>query len=291
MVADADADSYSTIHACLQLTARLRSASDSARLDIELLLCEVLGCSRTYLYTWPEKALSLAQQASFVELLSQRQAGHPIAHLVGEREFWSLPLQTNNSTLIPRPDTEILVEAVLDLKLPERTRLLDLGTGTGAIALALANEKVLWDVSAVDQSAAAVELAIRNAKSLNIVNAVIQKSDWFDVFIDEQFEVIVSNPPYIDGDDPHLQQGDVRFEPSSALVAGQNGLADLFYIIESSRHFLAVDGWLVLEHGCSQALAVQQKMLSSGYVAVTTQVDYGGNDRVTLGMYPADTFI
>lgn len=286
----AAADSYPTIQACLQATDRLRSVSDSARLDIELLLCKVLGCTRTYLYTWPEQELASTQQKLFADLLSRRQAGHPIAHLIGEREFWSLPLRTNNSTLIPRPDTELLVEAVLDLDLPQHVRLLDLGTGTGAIALALASEKAQWLVSAVDQSAAAVELAMDNAKHLNLTNVVVQQSNWFDIFSAAGlFEVIVSNPPYIDPDDPHLQQGDVRFEPSSALVAGQNGLADLFYLIEHSRDFLAVDGWLVLEHGCSQALAVRQKMQELGYVNVTTRVDYGGNDRITLGMYIGST--
>jgi release factor glutamine methyltransferase len=284
----AAADSYPTIQACLQSTERLRVVSDSSRLDIELLLCKVLACSRAFLYGWPEQELSLEQQKTFSDLLGKRQAGHPIAHLIGEREFWSLSLRTNNSTLIPRPDTELLVEAVLQLDLPNRVRLLDLGTGTGAIALALAHEKTQWHVSAVDQSAAAVELAKLNASSLDITNVVVRQSDWFDVFTAAQlFEVIVSNPPYIDVNDPHLQRGDVSFEPASALVAGQNGLADLFHIIESSRQFLSVDGWLVLEHGFTQALAVRQKMQESGYVAVTTRVDYGGNDRITLGMYRA----
>lgn len=207
-----------------------------------------------------------------------------MAYLIGQREFWSLPLQVNNSTLIPRPDTEVLVETALQLSLPPAARVLDLGTGTGAIALALKSSQPQWQVTAVDRERAAVTLAQHNANSLKLAVAVIQ-SDWFAALPEQQFDLIVSNPPYIDGDDPHLQQGDVRFEPTTALVAAQQGLADLFHIIDTAPLFLAPAGWLVLEHGWQQGAAVRSQLTRQGYQQVTTVCDYANLERVTIGQW------
>jgi release factor glutamine methyltransferase len=281
----ADSVSLSTVQDCLKCDKLLSSVSDSARLDIELLLCKALDCSRTYLYGWPEHELTQEQQQAFRLLLGERQSGRPVAHLLGNREFWSLPLKVNDSTLIPRPDTEILIETALALNLAADTKLLDLGTGTGAIALALASEYSGWDILAVDLAEAAVELARDNVKSLGFTNVKVQQSNWFTVIEPQRFNIIVSNPPYIDSSDPHLKQGDVRFEPSSALIAKDRGFADLFSIIDISRHFLAVDGWLLLEHGFEQGVEVRKKLYECGYHCVETRLDYSGNERVTLGQY------
>jgi release factor glutamine methyltransferase len=272
-----------TIQQNLARASELESVSDSARLDVELLLAECFQRDRTYLYTWPEKQLSDDQQTQFENLLARRLNGEPVAHILGEREFWSLPLEVNPSTLIPRPDTERLVEVVLDLSLGKQSRVLDLGTGTGAIALALASEFPEWKITAVDQSVDAVELASRNRDKLGFSQVEVLQSNWFSAITGQQFDVIVSNPPYIDETDIHLQQGDVRFEPLSALVAPDQGLADIRHIAEQATRHLAASGWLVVEHGYQQAEAVQDIFRQHGFSQVKTEQDYGGNDRVTLG--------
>ncbi len=193
--------------------------SDSARLDTEILLGHILGRSRTWLYTWPEYELADSEQRQFDELLERRKNGEPVAHLTGEREFWSLPLKVNASTLIPRPETELLVETALALCPQEKLRALDLGTGTGAIALALASEKPGWRIVAAEKSSDALALAEENRRSLGLDNVQIVQSDWFTNIPPQKFDLIVSNPPYIDAADPHLRKGDVCFEPRSALVA------------------------------------------------------------------------
>lgn len=257
--------------------------SDSARLDSELLLAHVLKRDRTWLYTWSDRELTEQQQQQAQQLLQQRQQGAPVAHLLGEREFWSLPLQVNASTLIPRPDTETLVEWALQLALPDNARVLDLGTGTGAIALALASERPQWQISAVDAQADAVALAASNAKLLDL-NVTVLQSNWFAA-LSGRFDLIVSNPPYIDADDPHLQQGDVRFEPRSALVAEQRGLADLQQIIQKAPEFLSAQGWLLLEHGWQQAESVKQLLQQRGFKALQTRCDLAGQDRITGGQW------
>lgn len=258
--------------------------SPTAKLDAEVLLSHVLGVDRVYLLTWPERLLSNSEWQTMQALVAQRANGIPVAYLIGQREFWSLPLQVNNSTLIPRPDTEVLVETALQLSLPPAARVLDLGTGTGAIALALKSSQPQWQVTAVDRERAAVTLAQHNANSLKLAVAVIQ-SDWFAALPEQQFDLIVSNPPYIDGNDPHLQQGDVRFEPTTALVAAQQGLADLFHIIDTAPLFLAPAGWLVLEHGWQQGAAVRSQLTRQGYQQVTTVCDYANLERVTIGQW------
>lgn len=258
--------------------------SDSARLDVELLLACVLVCDRTYLYTWPERLLSAPEVNAFNGLLQRRQMGEPVAYLLGKQGFWSLELEVNDSTLIPRPDTETIVEQALALELPSAARVLDLGTGTGAIALALASERPQWRIIGVDQNPDAVALAVTNAKINGLEWVEFVQGNWFAPLPEtSQFDLIVSNPPYIAANDPHLTQGDVRFEPHSALVAGAGGLADIKHIATAARRYLSSDGWLMFEHGYQQAEVSQQLLRHLGYQAVTSYDDLGGNPRVTVG--------
>ncbi|MEC7940665.1 MAG: peptide chain release factor N(5)-glutamine methyltransferase [Pseudomonadota bacterium] len=264
----------------------------SPSIDAAVLLCHVLDKPRSYLLTWPEKHLTSEQESEFQALLNRRSAGEPVAYIVGEREFWSLPLKVSPSTLIPRPDTERLVEVALDKTYGKQGAILDLGTGTGAIALALASEMPNRPVTGIDLRPEAQALATENAKRLNITNATFLHGSWFDPLRglasdggEVKFSLIVSNPPYIEKDDPHLSQGDVRFEPITALVAEEKGLADIRYISENARVFLENEGWLAFEHGYDQGLAVREIMQALGYLDVVTEKDYGGNDRVTLGRY------
>ena len=272
-----------TIKAALSEASAI--VSDSARLDAELLLCHAIGKQRTYLYTWPEAELSEPQALRFKELIERRKFGEPIAHIIGHREFWSLPLKVNASTLIPRPATEALVEWVLAQSYPTNCQALDLGTGTGAIALALASEKPAWTITGLDLSADAVALARGNADFLQIKNCKFQISDWFSVVQDQRFDLIISNPPYIDAADPHLQQGDLRFEPLSALVAEENGLADLRSIINDAINHLKAKATLVLEHGYQQASDVRQLLKLAGFSTVGSGTDLDGHERFSFGQW------
>lgn len=263
-------------------TKRLQALSDSPKLDAQVLMLHVLQRPRSYLFAWGDRPLSEQEYHDFTQLLGKRCAGHPVAHLTGVREFWSLPIMVNNSTLIPRPDTETLVEQALALALPDNARVLDLGTGTGAIALALASECPNWHIDALDASADAVALALKNKQNLGLSNVQIIHSDWFSALNDVTYDLIVSNPPYIDAADPHLQQGDVRFEPLSALVAAQQGLADIEHIIIHAKAFLARPGVLMFEHGYEQGAAVRQLFTEHGYINARTERDLGDNDRITL---------
>ena len=258
----------------------------SPSIDAAVLLCHTLDKPRSYLLTWPEKYLTLEQEQHFNELLTRRLTGEPVAYIVGEREFWSLPLKVSPSTLIPRPDTERLVEVALDKTFGKAGDILDLGTGTGAIALALASEMPNRNVTGIDLRPEAQQLASENAERLNITNTTFLNGSWFDPLPENsRFSLIVSNPPYIEKDDPHLSQGDVRFEPITALVAEEKGLADIKHIADNARHYLEADGWLAFEHGYDQGDAVREIMQALGYLDVMTEKDYGGNDRVTLGRY------
>ncbi|MFD1215368.1 peptide chain release factor N(5)-glutamine methyltransferase [Microbulbifer celer] len=268
--------------------------SDSPRLDLEVLLCHILGKSRAWLYTWPEHEVNPDQQARFDALFKRRLQGEPVAHLTGSREFWSLPLKVNRTTLIPRPDTEVLVEVALALGEssagPQKQgfSVLDLGTGTGAIALALASEQPHWQITAVDRMPAAVALAEENRAALGFDGVHILQSDWFEALRGERFNLIVSNPPYIDPKDPHLREGDVRFEPLSALVAEERGLADIRMIADGARAHLNDGGWLLVEHGWDQGKGVRELFSGCGYTAVETRLDYAGRERLTMGRFQAD---
>lgn len=259
--------------------------SPSPALDAELLLVEVLGKPRSYLRSWPEHQPSAAQCQRYRELLERRRQGEPVAYLLGQRGFWSLDLQVEPSTLIPRPDTERLVELALQLGPAEPVQVLDLGTGSGAIALAVAAERPHWQVTGCDRIAAAVALAERNRQRLQLDNVQFRQSDWFAELGQQRFQLILSNPPYIAEDDPHLQQGDLRFEPHSALVSGADGLDDIRQIVAQAPAHLLPSGWLLLEHGWQQASAVQQLLRDQGFAEVQSWQDLGGHQRVTGGCW------
>ncbi|MDC8803416.1 peptide chain release factor N(5)-glutamine methyltransferase [Halomonas pacifica] len=278
-----------TLDALLARAARrlAESGSPSPRLDAEVLLCHVLGVERTWLYTWGDRRAPTLERARFEALVAARAQGRPVAYLTGEREFWGLRLATSEATLIPRPDTETLVEAALARAAAPRGRLLDLGTGTGAIALAFASERPGWAVLGLDLAPEAVRLARHNAARLGITNAEFRESDWFAALAeesaDERFALIVANPPYIAADDPHLGQGDVRFEPASALVADDQGLADLHHLVAGARRHLEPGGWLLLEHGFDQGAAVRLALSEAGYAEVASLADLAGHERLSLG--------
>lgn len=270
----------------LQQAVTALQGGESPRRDAEILLGHVTGKARTTILAFDETELTASQAETLAQLLARRVNGEPVAHLVGTREFWSLPLFVSPATLIPRPDTECLVEQAL-ARLPSTPcRILDLGTGTGAVALALASERPDCTLTAVDYVADAVALAQRNADNLRINNVTILQSDWFSALGEQRFAMIVSNPPYIDEQDEHLALGDVRFEPKTALVAGDNGLADLAHIIIQGRTWLEPGGYMLLEHGWKQGAAVRELFTSAGYLQAETCRDYGDNDRLTLAQWP-----
>ncbi len=274
-----------SIDEALRLASKELHQSPTPLLDAQVLLCFAMKCERSHLFTWPERLLTATQIEHFGQLIAARASGHPVAHLVGEREFWSLPIQVDNSTLIPRPDTEVLVETALQLALPQLAQVLDLGTGTGAIALALKHEKPAWKVFAVDQSPAAVALAQRNATALKIPISCLQ-SDWFSAMVPScQFDLIVSNPPYIDASDAHLEQGDVRFEPHSALIADHQGMADIDYICQQAPQYMKPNAWLLLEHGWQQGAKVRQQLQQCGFSNIQSVRDYANLERVSLGQW------
>ena len=262
--------------------------SPSPRLDAELLLAHALGQSRSYLRTWPEREPDAAQCAAFAALLERRRAGEPVAYLLGRQGFWSLELEVAPHTLIPRPDTELLVETALALGPAGPAKVLDLGTGSGAIALALASERPAWQLLGVDRVAEAVALAERNRARLGLGNARFVESVWFSTLGGERFALIVGNPPYIAAEDRHLSEGDVRFEPASALVAGEDGLADIRRIVAEAPEHLEAGGWLLLEHGYDQAEAVRALFAARGFAAVESRRDLGGHQRITLGQWTGD---
>ncbi len=295
--------SSNSIENCLQAAnQQLIQAGlvDSPQLDAELLLAHSLQVSRTYLFTWSDKLLETQQQLAFDSLLQQRALGRPIAHILGEREFWGLSLKVTADTLIPRPDTETLVETALELhqqaestsskpntksknQTDQAWSILDLGTGSGAIALALKSECPLCSVTAIDFSEKALQVASYNAVNLQLDVNFLQ-SDWFSAIEETQrFDCIVSNPPYIEDADPHLAEGDVRFEPITALTSGQDGLIDIRKITDQAWSFLKPNGWLLIEHGYHQADSVAEIFKASHYCNVRGIKDLGGNPRITLG--------
>lgn len=274
-----------TIIASLLRAAELPD-SPTARLDAELLLAAALGKSRSYLHTWPEKIVSSEAALTFAEYLQRRRSGEPVAYILGQQGFWNLDLEVAPHTLIPRPDTELLVETALELLPATPARVLDLGTGSGAIALALASERPAWQVTAVDRVLEAVALAERNRQRLGLENVTVLNSHWFSALVNHRFDLIISNPPYIAADDVHLSEGDVRFEPESALVAGIDGLDDLRVIIAAAPQHLNAGGQLMLEHGYDQAGAVRDLLLDAGFEQVESRTDLGLHERITLGRLP-----
>lgn len=260
--------------------------SPTAKLDAQWLLAAALGKPASYLRTWPEREVPADCEAHFVAALARRRLGEPVAYIIGRQGFWSLELEVAPHTLIPRPDTELLVETALQLLPATAARVLDLGTGSGAIALALAHERPAWRVTGVDRVVEAVELAARNAQRLRLGNVEFHESQWFSALLAQRFALIVSNPPYIPACDPHLQQGDLRFEPSSALVAGKDGLDDIRHIISNAPQHLLDGGWLVLEHGYDQAAAVRGLLVENGFVNIESRRDLGGHERISLGCRP-----
>lgn len=271
-----------TIKSARQLATSLGLDS----IDAELLIAFVLKKDRTYLFTWPEHTLDEPQSERLDALFAQRVRGEPIAYILGQREFWSLPIQTRPSTLIPRPDTEVLVETVLGCFDRAPRICVDLGTGTGAIALALKSERPQWTISGVDRVSDAVQLAEENALSLKL-DVAFQVNSWLTGMAERSVDIVVSNPPYIDAADPHLLEGDVRFEPKSALVAEASGLADIQEIALQAKTVLRASGGLFLEHGWQQAEEVKHILTGLGYERVESVRDYGGNERVTFGFSAA----
>ncbi len=264
-------------------TTQLTPCSDSARLDAELLLCHCLKKPRSYLYTWPERILDAQQLETLTRLIKRRLEGEPMAYLTGSREFRSVEFDVTKDTLIPRPDTEVLVEQVLAKLANTQGTFLDLGTGSGVIAICVALERPDIEVHATDLSAAALEVARGNAEKLR-ANVSFIHSNWFENLQTRNYAVIASNPPYIAEDDPHLQLNGLPYEPATALRSRDNGLADITAIIKASPDYLQTGGWLLLEHGHTQARLTRDIMLKQNFSNIKTVQDLPGNDRVTLGL-------
>ena len=255
-----------------------------ARLDAELLLAHVLNVSRAWLYAWPEHAPDAAQREAFEQHVVARERGEPVAYLIGHREFWSLDLEVTPAVLIPRPETELLVEVALEhLPRDRPMRVADLGTGSGAIALALARERPLAQVLATDASDVALDVARRNAARLAVDNVTFAQGDWCAALTGGRFELIASNPPYIASDDAHLDTGDLRREPRMALVSGRDGLDAIRRIVADTSAHLAAGGWLLLEHGWDQAARIRALFESHEYTDISSVRDTAGHERVTLG--------
>jgi release factor glutamine methyltransferase len=278
----------SSIEQALQRAAAKLNSADGA-MEARLLLQQVLGVNRAWLIAHANDVLQTNRNEEFHALLTRRLAGEPIAYLIQQREFYGLQLRVSPATLIPRPDSETLVDAALE-KIPHPSikpiTVLDLGTGSGAIALAIAHNRPQASMLAVDASDAALTVAQDNASELKLSNVQFALSDWYANLAEQRFDVIVSNPPYIAKNDPHLSQGDLRFEPLSALAAGVDGLDDIRQILEQGLIHLKPQGWLMLEHGYDQGAAVRELMAQAGLLEIATRQDLGGNDRVTLGKNP-----
>lgn len=267
----------------LQLYPLQLIESSSPRLDVEILLMHALGKNRFFIYAWGEYELKPFEITKFKELFKERLRGKPIAYLIGKREFWSMDLLVDEYTLIPRPETELLVEVALNF-LPKNGVVFDMGTGSGCIALAIKKERPDCRVIGIDKSLNSLNIAKQNAQHLNLEIEWIE-SDWFSK-IEIKADIIVSNPPYIAINDRHLMQGDVRFEPQSALVSGKDGLDDLFYLIDKSRDFLNPKGWLFLEHGFDQGFVINSLLKTACYTNINTYQDSNGQERVSGGRFP-----
>jgi release factor glutamine methyltransferase len=274
----------------LNLSQGLSIDLDEAGVDVRLLMQQVLNVNHAWLISHASDVLSAAQMDAFNTLFQRRLAGEPMAYILGQREFYGLDLKTTSATLIPRPDTETLVEAAL-AKIPvdKKFSVLDLGAGTGAIALAIASKRPLANITAVDFSEEALKVAEENVKALKLNHVGFMQSNWFDAMDNHHYDLIVSNPPYIAKDDVHLKQGDLRFEPVSALASGADGLDDIRIIVKQAPQYLNRKGWLMLEHGYDQAAAVASLMSERGFTQVSHSLDLAGIQRVTIGCWESSS--
>lgn len=274
-----------TIAGALQLAIQQLTYFDTPTLDAEIMLAHTLNVSRAHLLAFPEKKLTQVEESAFLALLEKRKQGTPIAYLTGHKEFWSLDLIVTPDTLIPRPDTELLVEVALQSLSEDKKTIADLGTGSGAVALALAKERPHWQVYATDVSAKALNIAKQNAARLNLNQIIFKETRWCQDLPKQFFDAIVSNPPYIAEDDPHLANNELTFEPLSALVSGSEGLNDIEVIATEARECLKPGGYLILEHGYQQSEEVKNIFLKMGYTHINLFLDLAGRGRVTKATY------
>jgi release factor glutamine methyltransferase len=276
-----------SIAAALKIAVERLATGNYGRFEAEALLCHVLATDRSHLHAWPEQELSASQWRCFVQVLDRRAKGEPVAYIRGQQEFWSLDLQVTSATLIPRPETELLVELALQ-RIPSKVQWqgADLGTGSGAIALALASERPHVKVVATDISAAALEVAQENARRLGLANVKFQQGDWLAPLASQRFDFIVSNPPYVAVGDPHLFQGALPFEPDTALIGGDTGLEAIQAIAVGARKLLTVGAWLLLEHGYNQGPAALELLKGLGYKNVAGFSDLAGVPRAVVGQWP-----
>lgn len=275
-----------TIKQALAHANTLQQVSESWKLDAQLLLAEAIEQSREYLFTWPDQELTQSQLKKFDDYCRRRSTGEPVAYILGRQAFWDFELIVNPSVLIPRPETELLVETALELLDNSATAaVLDLGTGSGAIALALAANNKHWTVTAVDSSESAIGVAADNAKLLRLSNIEFIQTSWCDGLQQDHFDIIAANPPYVEEGDKHLSEGSLPFEPIAALVAGENGLADIRAIAEQSRHCLKNNSWLLIEHGFQQKQAVEKILIDTGYANIECVQDLAKLDRLTKAQW------
>jgi release factor glutamine methyltransferase len=275
------APNLTTHHLLLAAAGALASVSDTPELDAEILLAHALGSRRARLQSHADEERSEAERTVYQRLIDRRAAGEPVAYILGEKEFWSLRLAVNCAALVPRPETEILVERALKLEPAQELRALDLGTGSGAIALALARERPRWQITATDISEAALELARANALALGLPQVQFVRGSWFEPLAGRTFALIVSNPPYVAADDPALLTGPLSYEPRVALTPAGDALSDLRHIIRAAPAHLARGGWLLLEHGATQAGEVARELVVRGFRHVRSQRDLAGHERMS----------
>lgn len=279
-----------TIATALAAAEARLAASPSPRIDAEILLCHSVGRDRSWLRAWPEADLAPRRETRFEELVARRASGEPIAYIVGYRGFHALELMVTPDVLIPRPETELLVDTVLTALAARDAeadaRVLDLGTGCGCIALAIAHGAPDARVTAIERSTAALAVARANAERLGLTRVVLREGDWLNGLGNQHFDIVVANPPYVASNDPHLKRGDLRFEPHEALVAGSDGLDAIRDIAANVPAQLAPDGLLAVEHGHDQGSRVRELFMAEGLRDVETLVDFGGHPRVTRGRAP-----
>lgn len=281
------ATNLTTCHLLSAGARALSSTSDTPGLDAEVLLAHALGSRRARLISHADEARSEAERTAYLHLIERRAMGEPVAYIVGFKEFWSLRLAMSHAVLVPRPETELLVERALKLAATAAMRALDLGTGAGGIALALAHERPNWQVAATDVSEAALAIARVNAIALHLPRIEFLHGSWFDPLPGRVFDLIVSNPPYVAQDDPALEQRALLYEPRIALTPGEDGLADLRRIIRASPAHLARGGWLLLEHGTRQGGEVARELVARGFRHVRSQRDLAGHERMTEAQWGA----